>query len=189
MKKTFFALVASLALALSARADLSLSFHSHVIDVSDGLGLNVGDSITTTYFLPGLPEDINGDGSVLNWENATATVESSGNVLFTSDFSTATFETLGVANGFQSFALGEGFLAESFLSSDINVMDAGFLKPMVDPASFDVSFTGFLSLDAGTIDWTIDTYSVSAVPEPSTYGLLGAGVLLVGAMIRRRRRA
>jgi hypothetical protein len=48
------------------------------------------------------------------------------------------------------------------------------------------NFNGKFALDeaAGTLTWT--TYAVAAVPEPSTYAMLFAGLGLMGFMARRR---
>lgn len=45
---------------------------------------------------------------------------------------------------------------------------------------------GFESGSTGTV--TVDNISVTAVPEPSTYGLMGAGALAAVAIVRRRRK-
>jgi hypothetical protein len=37
--------------------------------------------------------------------------------------------------------------------------------------------------------WGVGSYEVTAVPEPETYAMLLAGLGLVGAMARRRRKA
>ena len=51
-------------------------------------------------------------------------------------------------------------------------------------------FAGFRSaVNSGSTTMTVDNFTTTAVPEPSTYGLMGAGALAAAAVRRRRKNA
>ncbi|MBI5926061.1 MAG: PEP-CTERM sorting domain-containing protein [Aquabacterium sp.] len=63
-----------------------------------------------------------------------------------------------------------------FLRTDATAYDS--------TAKFDLLTTGPQNLSG-----SFSTFAPSAVPEPSTYGLLGGGLLVMGGVLRRRRSA
>lgn len=50
-------------------------------------------------------------------------------------------------------------------------------------------YAGFGVANGTAANFQVDNFSVSVVPEPSTYGLMGAGALGALALVRRRKRA
>ena len=78
--------------------------------------------------------------------------------------------------------------------ADPATMDAGSLKGTATDSTYSgtaLTHAGFLWNHATGVAQTVqfDNLRVSAVPEPASYGALGAGVLGALALLRRRRRA
>lgn len=95
----------------------------------------------------------------------------------------AYFPTIYGSNlgSFASFSTTAG-LGGSLSSYIISSSGAVLTDPVAAAAFRDAAGEGIWSLsDAGVL-----SYSVAAIPEPGTYALLGAGLLMLGAIARRR---
>jgi hypothetical protein len=87
----------------------------------------------------------------------------------------------------------QGFL----LSSNTNLISSFALNPLVFPLStFDAQKNILLQGDANSdltgaqyINGTVSSYTVSAVPEPSTYALFGLGALVLVIAARSKQKA
>jgi Domain of unknown function (DUF4394)/PEP-CTERM motif len=112
----------------------------------------------------------------INTDNDTVAVA-------TSAFNTPAITTVGSlgidvlrANGFEILGNGQAFAA-------LNV-DAG---TSLTTGIYGINLgTGAASL-VGTFNGTLSGLTVSAVPEPGSYALMGAGLLAVGLTVKRRR--
>lgn len=89
-----------------------------------------------------------------------------------------------VLNGIGSTAILKGVYTST--TSTSGTYQSGNTS-IADAVAINVSSIGgsiLSSYDAGT---NVTTLTVAAVPEPSTYGLMGAGTLAAAAFVRRRR--
>ena len=100
--------------------------------------------------------------------------------------------TLGVVNDFQidMVALQSGDTAVDIVVNgtylDLNGAAAG--KSYVIAEQFTKNYVTLgHEFFAGSGIWYVDGYTISAIPEPSTYGLMLGGLALAGAAIRRRK--
>ncbi len=102
-------------------------------------------------------------------------------------FSGGTWSVRSAANGITagSFSITGGTIDLTSLAL-INKQSSGFSLISSLGTASGVSFLGGVSGYSYSLDTNGDLLVV--VPEPSTYGLLGAGALAVGAFVRRRRK-
>lgn len=68
----------------------------------------------------------------------------------------------------------------AFLSAQVSIGGQGIA---------DAGQTLTIAFTAGDTTQLVPLLSVSPVPEPATYAQLGVGLMLIGLMLRRRRRA
>jgi hypothetical protein len=102
----------------------------------------------------------------------------------------------------------DGSLAGTGLTEGVNAIRLNSLVPAATPdfgqytgpRSGELSFSAYKPLVANVANWTVDTtngsyaatvpnttaFSVSAVPEPQTYALMGLGLLAIGLSVRGR---
>lgn len=159
----------------------------------DGL-IAVGDDVVTTIEIkPLAPTDLSGDWSLLMYSaSTTLSVGSLGEI--GSDLETEYFAYKGFAGlyGFQSSLVGGDLVSSSYLlSSDASVLWGDFPITGTLLSNFDVLVFGDVELGLDLFSWNVSSVEVVSnvpVPEPSTYGLIGAGALLAAVAYRRRRR-
>ncbi|HEX2851597.1 MAG TPA: NF038129 family PEP-CTERM protein [Opitutaceae bacterium] len=113
-------------------------------------------------------------------------------------------DTLAFNEFFQSFTPGSILSFDLHLSQNVDAGPTpdGFSVSLLDGSLFNLPTTGFadqlltinilganpsIQTFAGTGSYAGVSLSIVAIPEPSTYGLIAASVLLVGIVVRRRR--
>lgn len=194
MKKTILSLFIFCALALTASAQLTVTISSHLLD-QNGFPVPDGPTVLSIYTLSGTPEDLYGDGSTYIWNDAHLSFSIGGSFSYHSDLISAGFASLPGAYGFEAFGLDQAIFQERLLSSDPAVMSNGLLTSYLDADVFDNP--GGMYVGDEIYAWAPDYYFIegtwpslptSAVPEPSTYGLIGAGALTALILVRRRTR-
>lgn len=193
MKKIVLCFIAALALSLSAaRAQITVTVQSHLVDL-EGNAIPDGPMVLSLYTLNGAPEDTFGDGSSLLWENASLTLHIGESFTYHSDAIEAGFSTTPGGSGFLALGLDNTLFQEYLLSPDTSVMSGGLLQNSLELSVFDSAYGFYVGdeifaweIDNYFIDGSIPSVPASAVPEPSTYGLIGAAVLCLGVALRRR---
>lgn len=143
------------------------------VTVNTGGTLQVGDGSVKTVTLAAGANLVVNTGGILKLDATLGTATPAVTLAGTGGFTfSGTLDLAGVFNGATD---GSGFLVIAGGSGTKNAAGTtitGYSGPL------------FASLDnAGYVTFT------SAVPEPSAYGILGAGALAVAACVRRRRKA
>ncbi len=170
-----FAGAASLRVVSSAGANLAVNVNTGAVgNAASNIGAGYTGAAYTNSSPAGAPAStalyyINSDTSTLHFA--------------ASAFNAPTISTVGAlgvnvvgANGFEILPNGMAFAA-------LNLDNSSSLATGIYSISL---ATGAATL-LGTYNGTLSGLTVSAVPEPGTYGLLGAGLGVVLLMARRRR--
>ncbi len=130
-------------------------------------------------------------GNFLTATNALNVIDGSGAAANNSFYLDTTTSGLDRNLGFK--------LGASYGTSDVFPNVTNVIGTTTNANFFQViktSTNGGLAATVGDIDaadayWTLSgnnlSYSVAAIPEPETYGMLAAGLLMLGAVVRRRR--
>jgi hypothetical protein len=187
---TRFALaaLASLSIATPASAAVTLNF----IETGSGVVGSFSGSLDLTGMA--LTPSLASPASFMN--------PFSGNVGF---YSASAFDRYAAASAFQEFGFG-GFSAPTAVSGDTFGLDSGAFVRVDVPVGYvsgsllsgSATFVGStladlgIALESGPFVYTLpsaDTITITAnpVPEPSTVGLMLAGLGVLGLVARRRR--
>ena len=144
---------------------------------SGGLAVEAKNLGGTVYWQVNQP----GISNLINPQNASVTV------------STNTWTNLAlVRNGANlEFYVNKTLVGSSTGTYSTDGLIALGLQQGVGANNFvgDFDEARFFTFTTGQFDAASDLYSAAAIPEPSTYGLMGAGALAGVALVRRRRRA
>lgn len=172
-----FSGAASLRVVSTAGANLAVNVNTGVVaNTASNIGAGYSGAAYTNSSTSGAPAStalyyINSDTNTLNFAPTA--------------FNTPTISTIGSlgvnvigANGFEILAGGQAFAA-------LNVENSSSLATGI----YGISLTTGAATLLGTYNGTLSGLTVSAVPEPGTYGLLAAGLGLVVLVARRRRTA
>ncbi|GGY05871.1 hypothetical protein GCM10007386_40670 [Pseudoduganella dura] len=129
------------------------------------------------------------DGDAVPYFATTFTVDADGpySFLLTGTYGTDTV-TLLYENSFDSSDATVNFLNGS--DDDVTINTSSFAEELTAGTTYVFVVTGYNNTDFGKYSVTIEgpgLASVSAVPEPSTYAMLGLGLAAVGFTARRRK--
>ncbi|TWI65377.1 putative secreted protein with PEP-CTERM sorting signal [Pseudoduganella lurida] len=108
------------------------------------------------------------DAAVGGWQHYSVTIDATSSV--------------GLPAGWGGYG-AEDAVGNPFLPSDRTFAS---VLAGVDEIAFTTFQPGYM-YGFTDFDVSVDNISVSAVPEPSTYAMLGAGLLFIGAAARRRK--
>lgn len=140
-----------------------------------------GSSLDTSLFL----FDLNGRAIIANDDAGGNTFQS------TLPVGTPTLTALGVGTYYLGIALSGAEAINSvnqLLFTQVNTTsDLRTAASGVNPATLATFDNGVFFNESGS--YVINLTSATAVPEPSTWALTGAGALALGAVLSRRRRA
>jgi hypothetical protein len=189
-------LMTAAAVAAIALTPLSASAATFVVDamahssnsgagtgLSTGLTFNAGDAITISSSL----DDLWSAGGGPRWSNA--------NGLVASTFATGTDES-GAAAGTQigqdfglltinGFSAAYGSLVGRFADGTYQLFGANFVGAAAGTGALNLFYWDTFSGDnTGSISFDV---AGSAVPEPSTWGMMIVGLGAAGFLLRRRR--
>lgn len=151
--------------------------------LSTGLSFNAGDAITISSSL----DDLWSAGSLPRWSNA--------NGLIANTFATGSDES-GAAAGTQigqdfglltinGFSAAYGSLVGRFADGTYQLFGANFAGAAAGSGNLSLFYWDtFTGDNSGSISFDV---AGSAVPEPSTWGMMILGLGAAGALIRRRR--
>ncbi len=163
---------------------VSSAGNNYAINASTGVvgnlaGVNIGGGFTGVAYSNSVPNPSAAPASTkLYYINSNADTLSVATTGFNAPVIT-TVGALGVdvlkANGFEVLANGMAFAA---LNVDGSSLTSGLY-------SIDLATGAATSL--GTFNGTLSGLTVAAVPEPQTYALFGAGLLALGAALRKRK--
>jgi hypothetical protein len=119
------------------------------------------------------------------------------NVTFDAYLTTSYLSSIGINSPAECAA----YIQKANTSFDLNLARTLYTTNGVDPilaGNYSFGGTSSLNLDGGAIDniiraeyanssWSAGNIGIRAVPEPSSYGLMGAGAFVLAAVARRRK--
>jgi hypothetical protein len=134
-----------------------------VLELRDYDGASNGLPYTSVWYTVGTL-----DASVAGWQHYSVTIDAT--------------SSIGLPSGWG------GYGAEDAVGNPFLPADRSFASVLggVDEVVFTTYKPGFM-YGFTDFDVSVDNISVSAVPEPAEYAMLGAGLMLMGAVARRRR--
>ena len=161
------------------------------------------DTETGSVFAVGAGENISGDTQAINQLRSFAGPASNLRIVFNpsepqNDQDGITLQNLILtafdASGTKQFTSGPSFMPVTLTATDAGTGNSGFVFKLDDmqAAKLDSAISGFgatrigLSATANGATGGHETFFLMAVPEPSTWAMLVAGVIGVAGMVRRR---
>jgi len=190
--------VANIAASASNTSNSAMTAGFGLIIETDS-NFNYGGSVFRTDMFWGDLSNFSGSyAGALPLAGLNANGQNGSNVTFDAYLTTTYLSSIGINSPAQCAA----YIQKANTSFDLNLSRSLYTTNGVDPllaGSYTFGGTSTLNLDGGATDniilaqyanssWSAGNIGIRAVPEPSTYGLMGAGALVL-AMVARRRKA